>query len=188
MDMEAEAVGKAADPGECPNHGFLRMSTSANMEIAKESFMYVPCVWCCTGMCCFWVPMIMFFAAANVLTTCENDLSIFLKVYGLVNIILTPLALTLAVGAAHVGSRGCFKLASKMPALGSVFGFAMTIAGWVLWGQSTDVACYSPDVAHEHADINPRTLILVYNIMGTVGWGCSIPALCRSRSDNVTPS
>merc|ERR1719446_1810883 len=60
-----------------------RQDTNQRIAVTKQSLLFLPFMWCCIAALIFWVPMIFFFAAANVLDTCEIDLAWNLKFYAL---------------------------------------------------------------------------------------------------------
>mmetsp|Transcript_91959 Transcript_91959/g.268933 ORF Transcript_91959/g.268933 Transcript_91959/m.268933 type:complete len:192 (-) Transcript_91959:378-953(-) len=170
--MQAVEIGNVNAEPEQTQNGLLHMNTSARLEVAKEGASLIPVIWCATGCCCFWIPMVFFFAAANVLQSCEQDLSIFLKVYGLVSIVLAPCMQTMIIAAAWAGSETCFKFAGRLHLLTSALSLGLMAAGWVFWHETTDTACYDPDGAHDLGDINPRTLLFVWVIIGTAASTC----------------
>lgn len=112
----AEVIGNADTP--------IRADTAARMDFAREKKLkMLPLTWIVTGVCCFWLPLCCFLAAANVLPTCEKPKNLFgqeqymdnfLKEYSLWIVLTGPVVQTIICAAAFSGVKFCFKFAEQL--------------------------------------------------------------------------
>lgn len=154
------------------NGQLVRADTNMRMQQTKQSVLVLPIVWCMVGVLTFWFPMIFFFAADNMLPSCEEDLGGFLRMYSLV-MVISPLALHFCfVLVSLTGNKCLFKFGEfTMQLFSSIIGLIMNIMGYLMYNDTTDEACYDGEAVKDH-DINPRTLLFAYVIMGFIGFGC----------------
>lgn len=147
-----------------------RQSTSAKMEaMATGGPMIFPLFVCMWGACCFWMPLVFYLSAANVLPQCEKDLALFMKVYGLYIFVAAPVFLLFMFCIASCGNKTLFKAYGALVALISAgIAFGMICWGYVLWSGTTTENCYDGEAQHDHP-INPRTLCIVFIACGAGG-------------------
>jgi len=159
-------------------------TVGARAQKVMDFFPFVMLASCIAGALCSWLPMLYFFAAANVLSTCEKDLGVFLKWMA-----LFPFAMQLCCipcfrfcGALSIPLSGSYRfflcsepLAKVVPVLHTLCFF---ISAWVFHSATTDDNCYDEDEKHEHASINPRIFLLVMLIFQFFGVCGACLALC----------
>ncbi|CAJ1359964.1 unnamed protein product [Effrenium voratum] len=120
---------------------------------------------CVNACCCFWIPLIFFLGAANTLETCENydSFTMWMKTYALVPMGISILMQLVVVLAAYCCNGTGFKIALRLQILTGAVAVGMMIWGWVEYSRSSEDLCVGS------GDVNPRTLALVFLIMGSLG-------------------
>jgi len=151
-----------------------RANTDQRLAATQQGILVLPIVWCCAGIFVFWAPMIFFFAADNMLPTCEKDLGGFMKMYTLVLTICPFLLHFIHTLVSQFGNKCLFKFGEfAMQLVSAIIGIIMNILGIMMYNDTTDDMCYDGEAVKDH-DINPRTLLYAWVIMGFVGFGCQI--------------
>jgi len=155
-----------------------RMDTNTRMDVMKQSAIFLPCVWCFILAINFWVPLVWFFAADNVLPECEIDLEYNMKVYILV-VFSLPFALQFFyVVTSCLGMKSLFKIMECLiHCTSSLSGLALTILLILWYTQTTEEACYDGELELDHY-INPRKLMLAWIILGSVAYCCQAMGGC----------
>mmetsp|Transcript_63254 Transcript_63254/g.100424 ORF Transcript_63254/g.100424 Transcript_63254/m.100424 type:complete len:180 (-) Transcript_63254:116-655(-) len=146
--------------------GMKRIPTDQLIEEQKKGAPIILCVtFCAPACCCFWIPLLFFLGAANVLQTCENyeSFTVWLRTYGLVPMCCGIFFQLLVTFTACCGNHTLFKLALRLQILTGCVSVGMMIWGWVEWSRTEEEPCVGND------DINPRTLALVFLILGSIG-------------------
>jgi hypothetical protein len=145
----------------------VQTDAAGRMDEAKKMIYAVPLTWASVGICCFWLPLCCFLAAANVLPTCEKiDVLIgedqhmgdFIKVYSLILVLSGPVMQTLIACCAYSGSRILYKHAAWMNVVTCLIQLLLMIQGWRHYANTSDENCYDGDGEQDHY-INPRTLL-----------------------------
>lgn len=137
-------------------------------QLMEKEAVQGPCTAFCTVGCCFWIPMLFFMGAANTLTTCESDhFALWLKIYGTLPLASLVVMHLIATFWACRRSGTHFKNALRIQGVTSLIMLTMLIWGWVEYAKTSEVMCVGGE------DINPRTLALVYLILGSVFSCCS---------------
>lgn len=157
--------------------GFLAKSGGSD-EVDANTLLLMQqqgnlCTLClvCTlpAACCFWIPMIFFMAAANVPDACTNkdDFALWLRVHGLAPLLIGVVVQALAVVFAIVQAAQLFKFALRTQILVQLLGGCFTIWGWAVYGGG-DASCNTAE------DVRPRTLALVWLVLGSICLPCVI--------------
>jgi hypothetical protein len=158
--------------------GLERMDTNTRMDVMKHTAFFLPCVWCFMLAINFWVPMVWFFAADNVLPECEIDLSYRMKVYILVVFCLPFVLQFFYVLTSLCGMKALFKIMECLIHGTSAFsGLGLTIMLVVWYTETTEEACYDGEQDLDHY-INPRKLMLAWIIIGSVAYCCQALGGC----------
>jgi len=154
----------------------LRMNTRNLMEatVQKSTILLL-----CMPFCGFWLPLLFFLAASNVLDTCEADnFKLWLQLYG---ILPTASAFVLQVIVAVFACRGdsdAFKMGLRMQALPQLLSLCLLVWGWVEYSKTDKDKCVNPDDG-----INPRTLAIVFLIMASICSPCILCGICRQVNE-----
>mmetsp|Transcript_136639 Transcript_136639/g.262564 ORF Transcript_136639/g.262564 Transcript_136639/m.262564 type:complete len:180 (+) Transcript_136639:1-540(+) len=157
--------------------GLERVDTEQRMELKKtQGASTIPVTWCTAAVCCFWLPMCSFMAAANVLDTCEKSLGGFLRQYSLWVVLSGPVFQTLIVMGACSGNKFCFKWAEKFHSLTGFVQLTLMVWGWVTYANTSDELCYNADSPDQEHDINPRTLLFAVLLTQTIL--CGLTCIC----------
>lgn len=157
--------------------GLQKQDTLAQIEEQKKKGM--------TGaasglLCCSWLPMVGFWAAENMLPTCETRLDSYLRMYTLYFVIIGPLKGIIATAAAYTDNKKLFKFVMSVVST-TTFGIGTYLlgSGWVLYSKTTDANCYDgdgdPKLDHY---INPRQMIFVILLVHSIVFGLVI--VCMS--------
>lgn len=154
------------------------LNSEADMALARRSLRYLPGLWCASAAFGFWLPLVFFIAAANMLQSCEMDLATFMQTSSILVLLAAPVAQTLTGCTAVIGIKLVFHFARGLHLFLATTYTAVTVYGWILWVRTTDPLCYDIDGLHRYADINPRTLLFVSLILGTVLQICVMFCLC----------
>lgn len=152
------------------------MATEDLMETQKGMGPVMIAALCCImGVCCFWLPLIFFMGAANVLTTCENHsgFTLWMKLYSLIPMGVGLLMQMLVVLFAFVGNPALFKCGMRLQAMTGLVGVGLLIWGWMEYTKTSEEKCVDGSDG-----INPRTLSFVFLIMGSIGMPGAICAAC----------
>jgi thiol-disulfide isomerase/thioredoxin len=158
------------------------MKRASTKQLMENSAQAGPCTAICMAACCFWIPLLCFLGAANLLETCESDhFGVWLKVYGLLPLSSAIVVQCVAAFWARKRSKEHFKNALRLQGFTSLVMFGMFIWGWVEYAKTTEDAC----VGAEDVDVNPRKLALAFLIMGSIGAPC---ALCSSIKTMRNPT
>ena len=112
--------------------------------------------------------MIFFLGASNVLTSCGNyeTFTAWLRTYGLVPMLFSILMQCVTVLMAFWGNESAFKMSLRIQYLAGALASALLIWGWVEWSYTEEEVCVGD------GDINPRTLALVFLILGSICGPC----------------
>lgn len=120
----------------------------------------------------FWMPMIFFFAADNMLATCESDLGGFMKIYSIISVVLPALLHFILTMFSLTGNPKLFKFGEfGVQVVSAIIGLILNILGLMQYNNTTDELCYDGELDLDH-HINPRTLLYAWVIMGFIGFGC----------------
>jgi len=170
-----------------PDAGFegVDVSLEPQTQVSKATMVKqaapfaCPISICMFGTCLFWIPLVFWLAAANVLPTCEMDLELFMKVYGLYCLVSPAFFVTLIYGVAVMQKR-LFYLCQVIVALVGCCGTTgLVIWGLIIWSSTTDDKCYNGEAELDH-HINPRTLCAVFVFMGLLGIGQNFVQACSA--------
>ncbi|CAE7528496.1 unnamed protein product [Symbiodinium sp. CCMP2592] len=134
-------------------------------EICRDGAPFVlAAMFCTNGCCCFWIPLLFFLGAANVLQSCENydRFTMWMKTYPLVPMCCGILVQLLVSCLACVGNRSVFKMGLRLQAFTGLAFVAALAWGWYEYSATSEEGCVGSD------KINPRTLSLVFLIMGSI--------------------
>merc|ERR1712050_540667 len=98
------------------------------MGLAKDGIMATPIVCGATILCCAWIPLIFFFAAANVLPTCEIQyFDSVLKMYSVVPLLVMPLMHCITSIFAYYEWRFFFRVANYVVGCVGLFSMALQL-------------------------------------------------------------
>lgn len=151
------------------------MNEPGDEEPVRFGWPRVVVVWCCSGVCCFWVPLVCFLAASNVSTqTCEQPIATWIRVYGILAVAISPVTLCLLVLLSKVGMLLCVRLGKVTQGLSFFSQGLFVVYGFAIWSHSTQEKCY------RGSGIDPMKLMLVFMIIGMVAWGCTCLAIMRA--------
>jgi hypothetical protein len=137
-----------------------------------QGWTYLGQVCCGTALCCFWIPMIFFMGAANVLETCEAYLGEWMRVFGIIAVVLQPVMECLSISAAKAKCRIAFKLGNCLRILGGLAAIGNCVYGFLIHAATTDENCYGGE------GIDPRLLTMVFCISNVVSIGLALCGLC----------
>lgn len=136
------------------------------------------------GCCCFWLPMIFFFAADNVLEKCEryDTFTWWLKTYTLIPMGVGILMQFLVAVLACSGSSSVFKLGLRLQFMTSFITIGLVIWGWIEYSNTTEENCVGD------GRINPRTLAVVLLILASFSApGLAVTAIKKGCAKDVNP-
>lgn len=151
----------------------LKRATTSQMMQQHSEHAGVQCAIVFSSIvCCFWLPMLFLMAAANVPDKCEkkDGLKTWLQVYGIVPMAVGILVQLLIVVFALMKVGFLFKLSLRLHGVSMCVSIALIIWGWIVYA-GTDADCDGDD--HPL----PRTMTLVFLILGSIGLPC---ALCMA--------
>ncbi|OLQ04918.1 hypothetical protein AK812_SmicGene11952 [Symbiodinium microadriaticum] len=154
-----------ADDVGATSTGIVRIPTEQLIEEQKQGAPFVlAAMFCTNSCCCFWIPLLFFLGAANVLQSCENydRFTMWMKTYPLVPMCCGILVQLLVSCLACVGNRSVFKLGLRLQAFTGLAFVAALAWGWYEYSATSEEGCVGSD------KINPRTLSLVFLVMGSI--------------------
>eukprot|EP00435_Cladocopium_sp_Y103_P004785 s3105_g1.t1 len=155
-----------------------RVSTTKMMkDYSQRAPIVLLAVILVNGCCCFWVPMIFFFAADNVLEKCEryeaglhdsrDDLD--RRGEGFQDVV-------------EISSSKVFKLGLRLQFLTSFVTIGLVIWGWIEYSNTTEENCVGD------GGINPRTLAVVLLILASFSApGLAVTAIKKGCAKDLGP-
>jgi len=168
-----------ADDVGATSTGIVRIPTQQLIEEQKQGAPFVlAAMFCTNGCCCFWIPLLFILGAANVLQSCENydRFTMWMKTYPLVPMCCGILVQLLVSCLACVGNRSVFKMGLRLQAFTGLAFVAALAWGWYEYSATSEEGCVGSD------KINPRTLSLVFLVMGSIA---APSVMCTAVSKGV---
>merc|ERR1719265_1189726 len=151
------------------------MDTKTQMETqAQAGPAAIAVSICCTGICCFWVPMIAFGAASTIPAGCQQDLATWLQVFSLVCLIVPILMNIFITAGAMMNLRFCFKLGHGFQMIPGIFLLAWSAYGISIYNSTTEEAC-APLTAYGY---DARWWVWFFSVFNLIGWGITMLCLC----------
>jgi len=181
VPQNAVVIGLKQETEELP-----RMDSSARMDVAAKKAVMLPVTWVISGICCFWLPLCCFLAAANVLPSCEKldmligedeHLDDYLKTYSLMVVLTGPVFQTFITCAAYSGNKFLFKYAEWAHFFTSIFQLGLMIRGWMHYANTSDENCYDDAENLDHY-INPRKMLFGILVAQAVCSGLMCCLMC----------
>jgi len=147
-----------------------RTSTEVMMEQERNTGVAKICVLIIAGsLCCGWVPILFFMAAARIPSECPNkdDVSSWFKLSSIVPLSVAIALQILALLVAMCKFGKAYKCIFRLQLLAPFVSLGFIIWGFIVYSE-TDATCDT------HDDIKPRTLLLVWLILSIIG----TPGIC----------
>eukprot|EP00933_Yihiella_yeosuensis_P047946 TRINITY_DN4393_c0_g1_i3.p1 TRINITY_DN4393_c0_g1~~TRINITY_DN4393_c0_g1_i3.p1 ORF type:complete len:205 (-),score=33.88 TRINITY_DN4393_c0_g1_i3:446-1060(-) len=145
----------------------VRLPTTQLMDNhAKAGPILVVAIPCFFGVCCFWLPMIFWMAADNLLASCESydNFKLWFRLYAVVPICVVTLMQLIVSILARAGNGAVFKLGLRLQICSALVQTGLIIWGWIEYMKTSEDKCVDPDDG-----INPRTLAMVFLAMASIG-------------------
>ena len=160
-----------------------RVSTTKMMkDQAQRAPMVLLTVLLVNGCCCFWIPLLFFVGASNVLKDCEryDAFTLWMKTYTLVPMAMGVLMQLLVAVLACVGSGSVYKLGLRLQFLTSFVAIGYVVWGWFEYFSTEEETCVGD------GEINPRSLALVFLILASLSVpGAMLTAIKKGCAKDV---
>merc|ERR1712061_585498 len=119
------------------------MNTNSRMGVFQGQGNKVPAACCATLFCCFWVPLVFFMCAANILPTCEEpNLGRFLKLYSVVPLLTGHVLHCVFAVCAYLELKSFFRRANHVIGFTGCLLLCFQAYGWFEYFRTSDVNCY----------------------------------------------
>lgn len=179
--MEATAAGQAVHSSgkRIQQHTPIRRDSDLQDEfnIRDHPYALLGSLWCTVGIFGFWIPLVFFVSAANVVWTCEEPLAVWMKVYSLTSLLVIPFCLSWNMYCEITKSelRHCSKYLLWLCHLGL---FVNVVFGFIIHARTTEESCF------DGSGINPRDLSLAFLILNIIALGVGLCGVLASSGPN----
>merc|ERR1719199_1728895 len=94
-----------------------------------------------TACCCWWMPLVFFLGAANVADTCKVNLSLWLKLCGILLVGIVPIAHVFYVCSSKFSAACCFKLARLVMLSAPLVYIIYSLSGFPVYVNVSEEEC-----------------------------------------------